>query len=201
MQGDSDKNRRKIANFLWTPKRESAALLVFADELSDEKIAENLGIHRSTLSEWKLRPEFIARVSEHHAAYRLRIRTRGIAIVENRIAAVQDRWERMRRVIEERAAAPEMQNVPGGKTGLLVHDVKSVGAGASAERVDLYEVDTGLLKELRDHERQAAQELGQWQEEALPTNSVADEIKIRPLVGGAVRKPTEVKPDAIPDAG
>jgi hypothetical protein len=33
-----------------------------------------------------------------------------------------------------------------------------------SEEVAEYSIDTGLLKELRDHERQAAQELGQWAE-------------------------------------
>jgi hypothetical protein len=32
--------------------------------------------------------------------------------------------------------------------------------------VEEYEVDTGLLKELREHEKQAAQELGQWSDKA-----------------------------------
>jgi hypothetical protein len=32
--------------------------------------------------------------------------------------------------------------------------------------VEEYQVDTGLLKELREHEKQAAQELGQWSEKA-----------------------------------
>jgi hypothetical protein len=32
--------------------------------------------------------------------------------------------------------------------------------------VEEYEVDTGLLKALLDHEKQAAQELGQWSEKS-----------------------------------
>ena len=51
-----------------------------------------------------------------------------------------------------------MADVPGGEaTGLLVRDYK--GKDATAE---VYKVDTALLAELRNHERQAAQELGQW---------------------------------------
>jgi hypothetical protein len=33
---------------------------------------------------------------------------------------LQNRWDRMRRVIDERAASPAFADVPGGTTGLLV---------------------------------------------------------------------------------
>lgn len=52
----------------------------------------------------------------------------------------------------------------GGKTGLIVHNVKGVGKGDDFQLIDLYEVDTGLLREMREHEKQAAQELGDWTE-------------------------------------
>jgi hypothetical protein len=65
-------------------------------------------------------------------------------------------------VIAERAADPDMANVPGGRTGLLVRRVKVIGSGDNAREVCEYEVDTGLLKELRELEKQAAVEAGQW---------------------------------------
>src|ERR1035437_1429390 len=52
---------------------------------------------------------------------------------------------------------PDFADVPGGTTGLLCKDYK----GKVADTV-VYKVDTGLLAELRGHERQAAEELGQW---------------------------------------
>lgn len=77
----------------------------------------------------------------------------------------------MQQVIAERAEDIELQDVAGGKTGLIVHNVKGVGKGEDFQLIDLYEVDTGLLKELREHEKQAAQELGQWTEKKdLTTN-------------------------------
>src|SRR5262249_37518948 len=53
---------------------------------------------------------------------------------------------------------PDMRDVPGGTTGLLVRTVKWVGSFVFY----LYQVDTRLLKQLLKHEKQAAQELGQW---------------------------------------
>jgi hypothetical protein len=71
----------------------------------------------------------------------------------------------MQAVIEERAADPTMQ-APGASTGLLTRTQKQIGAGNSAVTVEEYQVDTRLLKELREHEKQAAQELSQWSEKA-----------------------------------
>lgn len=86
----------------------------------------------------------------------------GIRNPQSRVSALEDRWERMRRVISERAADPEMQDVPGGKTGLLCMTFKQLGSGLTATVVREYKVDTALLYELREHEQQAAEELGQW---------------------------------------
>src|SRR5262249_32081265 len=58
----------------------------------------------------------------------------------------------------------------GGRTGLIVHNVKGVGKGDNFQLIDLYEVDVALLREMRECERQAAQEVGQWVEKVAPTN-------------------------------
>jgi hypothetical protein len=85
-----------------------------------------------------------------------------LAVRDNRLAAQQDRHNRMRLVMEERAA--DMAEVPGGKSGLLVRQIKQIGNGDSAREVEEYKLDAGLLSEFREHEKQIAQELGQWQE-------------------------------------
>jgi hypothetical protein len=48
------------------------------------------------------------------------------------------------------------RGTPAGMTGLILRDFR----GKSAEQV-VFKVDTGLLAELRKHERQAAEELGE----------------------------------------
>jgi hypothetical protein len=55
-----------------------------------------------------------------------------------------------------------MKGVPGGTTGLLVRTYKTLGSGESQRVVEEFTVDVALLKELREHEKQAAQELGHW---------------------------------------
>lgn len=156
------KSAPKAPEFKWDETREQAALLIAQDELTDTKIAEKLGVARRTLGGWKENTEFSKRVQNHLNDIRSYIRSHGISIIENRVAALQDRWDRMKRVIAERAESPEMQNVAGGTTGLLVRQLKKIGAGADAEIVEEFVIDAALLKEMREHEKQAAQELGQW---------------------------------------
>ena len=87
----------------------------------------------------------------------------------------------MNQLIEERAVAPEMQDVPGGKTGLLVRDRKTIGSGESAEVIDVFRVDVGLLRSLLEIEKQAAIETGQWTEKREVTGTERKMITVKVL--------------------
>jgi hypothetical protein len=178
-----------MAGFEWSGRREEAALLVAQDQLSNEAIAARVGVTRQSLDRWKRRPEFGARVEQLVAELREGVRQRGIVERENRVAALNDRWHRMRAVIEARAE--EHRGVAGGESGLLVKTVRTVrvedggGTGRGKKRVDLaeYAVDGVLLRELREHEKQVAMELGQWAERQEHTG----EVIVREYVGVEVR--------------
>lgn len=153
-----------MQTFSWTPKRDKAAVLVADDTKTDVLIASEIGVNEATLWRWKCHPDFRAKVESLRQEFREKVKAEGIANRQNRIDALNDRWKRMHQVIEERAADPTHASMPGYKTGLLVYQVKGVGKGEDFQLIDLFAVDTGLLKELREHEKQAAQELGQWTE-------------------------------------
>lgn len=93
-----------------------------------------------------------------------------LAVRENRLAALQDRHDRLNIVMSERAE--DMADAPGGKSGLLARKRKMIGSGPLAREVVEYELDTGLLSEFREHEKQVAQELGQWQEGNGPQTNI-----------------------------
>ncbi len=154
--------RRPLQNatFAMTGPRIAAARLVAEDELTDQQIADQFGIHRATLETWKRAPEFRERVEHFTKQVGDKVLRYAVARKCKRLQAQQDRWERMHQVIAERAEAEVMQGVPGGGTGLLTHTLKSIGGGDNARVVDEYTVDTGLLKEIRELEKQAAQEVG-----------------------------------------
>lgn len=174
-----------VGQFSWTRKREEAALLVAADELTNEQIADQLAITDRTLLRWKLEPAFKERVAEHVAAWRAEIRKRGITERQNRVDALNSRWEAMQLIVTERAvdmggrSDEGVPQIPGGSSGLLVRQFKVLGAGRNARFVEEYAVDVGLLRELRAHEEQAAKELGQWQDKL----GLTGDLLIREYVG------------------
>jgi hypothetical protein len=148
--------------FEWTVARERAAALLADGELTSEEVADLVGVNRWTLWSWRRHPEFAARVRAITERAAEELERHAIALKARRMRTYDERWRELQRVIAERAAAPEMQSVPGGKTGLLVRRVKVIGSGEGAREVEEYEVDTALLKELRELEKQAAVEAGQW---------------------------------------
>lgn len=145
-----------------TGQQEEAALLVAQDLLIDDQIAARVGVNDVTIWRWKRDPAFAARVAEHRGLWRERMTGQGLADLQNRIDAYNDRWRRLRQVIVARADDPELRDVPGGSTGMLVRTFKGIGGGERAEMVEEFAVDVGLLRELRELEKQAAQDLGQW---------------------------------------
>lgn len=142
-------------------KKEAAAEMLVDGEFTFQAIANKVGVTLSTVWRWNQRPEFLAIVAERRELLRAKLRENGVSVRLDRIRALQDRWIRLRRIIEARAADPTMQKAAGGDTGLLVRKFVSVGR----KTVRQYEVDTGLLAEMRAIEKQAAQELGEWEEE------------------------------------
>jgi Helix-turn-helix of insertion element transposase len=148
--------------FKWTSKWLLAAQLLAESLFSKTEIAAKVGVSAVALGAWRKHPEFIAKVEELGNEFRTAVQAEGVAILSNRLAGYNDRWRKLNQVIQERARDAQMQGVPGGKTGMLAHTLKSIGAGEFATTIDVYEVDTGVLKELRSLEEQAARELGQW---------------------------------------
>lgn len=98
-------------------------------------------------------------------------------------------------VLGERAADPTMANVPGGQTGLLVRSwitvhitetVKVIGDDGKERFISVpkvkempeYRVDTGLLRELREYDKQASVELQQWTEKRETKHSGTLDVSV-----------------------
>lgn len=76
------------ANFTWTKPKERAAKLLAEDELTDDAIAQEVGISPAGLALWKKHPDFQARMQQHVDAFRARIFRTGFARKEKRIEAL-----------------------------------------------------------------------------------------------------------------
>jgi hypothetical protein len=121
-------------------------------------------ISLSQFFNWKLNQQFAGRVAEIQKKLGDVALRYAIARKSRRIRYLDERRGKMEQIVAERAAAPEMRDAPGGKTGLLVRTFKGVGSGPAARVVEEFAVDTALLKEMRETEKQAAIEAGQWSE-------------------------------------
>ena len=169
--------QQNATQFEWNSKRLKAASLVSEDKLSDDEIAKSVEVNRTTLHRWKQHPEFQAKVQQIIKEAQDKVIAKGVADRQNRVDALNDRWKRMREVINQRAEVYANEEA-GGNTGLIVKQVKGIGKGADFQIVEMFAVDTGLLKELREHEKQAAQELGQWvdkQEHSFDLSNLTNE--------------------------
>jgi hypothetical protein len=142
------------------PNHVEAADLIAEGSLSITQIAAKVGTTRWTLWAWRQRPEFCRVLEQRLEFYRAEALLHGIAVREQRVKAQTDRWRRMQRIVEARAK--DMQDIPGGDSGLLVRKFRGIGDGENFRVVEYYETDVGLLREFRSLEEHAARELDQW---------------------------------------
>lgn len=184
-----------------------AAKLVAEDFLPDSKIAAQVGISQKGLYNWRDKPEFAERVTSLRSAYRDRIRNTSIGVVENRVARMLRELEALDEVEAERARVYGAERfkdaIPGGATGkVVITRYRKVtvtdGAGRRVEQtVPITKADTDIVNAKLAILKQAAQDLGQWQEKSDPAG--AD--RLDELIEIARMGPVEpAKPVASPPA-
>jgi transcriptional regulator with XRE-family HTH domain len=170
-----------------TEARARAAVLLAEDDLTDEQIAAMVGVTRRTLARWKTNADFAALVGDHVGELQAAMLRLTVAKKRERMKVLDRLHEKLLTVIDERAeeyaalaeqqaAEPDTKRVyrqvfggsgtvpAGGGTGLIVRQLKVVGAGPMAREIEEFAVDTGLVREIRAVHEQAAKELGQWVE-------------------------------------
>jgi len=148
--------------FKWTVSRLKAAVWYAEDELTETEIAKRLGLCRQAVMKWRRNPDFWAKVQEFATKITKGVEKYAISKKAKRIAALNFRWAEMHKILADRAV--DMEGIPGGATGMMVRRRKQLGAGDQCEKVEEYEFDAALLKEMRECEKQAALELGQIEE-------------------------------------
>ena len=148
--------------FTWSPKSEQAAELL-AGGLSITKTAKRVEVDEKTIDRWKRQPEFRTRLEERLAAIRTEIRTGGLAVRENRIAAERRRHGQIMAFVRKRAGNPRLGGVEGDDSGFFIRREKSLHVGEQAyERIEEIELDTAVTTELRELEQAIATEVGDW---------------------------------------
>ena len=147
-----------------------AAVMVAEGRKSYFAIAAKCEVSRQTICNWVKAPEFAAEVERIREEFRKEVAGYSITQRADRIARLQSRWMGIQQVIEERAE--QELDFPGKSSGLVVHDVKSIGHGPNAEVVDVFRFDAALIKEERELAKQAAIEVGDWEEKVKHSGTV-----------------------------
>ena len=116
-----------------------------------------------------------ARISELRNQFREDAENEGVANSFARVRAKARRIGLLEQIRIERGQDVNMQEVPGGKTGLLVREYKG------HSDLPVYKIDAALLKEIRELEKEVAIELGQWTEKKELTGAGGEPL-LDPLV-------------------
>lgn len=165
-----------------TGQQLKAALMVAQSRLNGKQIAEQLGISRRTLVDWKRLPEFRAEVQRHLAIWRKEVRVRGIAEQEMRLHNLNNLFKRCVGIVHARARDEFHRKVPGGNTGLIVVRQKSLHVGEKEYSTVLeYETDTGLIAEMRNLMEHMAVEKGEWKQKIEHSGEIAQPMQVEKL--------------------
>lgn len=165
-----------------TGKHLRAAVLEAADELTDEQIADAVGVARSTFNRWRAKPEYAAEVDRQKQAILAQALRLPIAKKHKRLSVLNDLHDKQLAVIDARAIehGPNLK-IAGGATGLMVREFKMIGSGRDAQVVETYGVDVALLREIRGTQEQAAKEVGDWSDGSTITAIAAIQlVGVRP---------------------
>jgi hypothetical protein len=146
-------------------KSELAATLLADDRLSDVEIARRCGVTERTLNNWKKDPTFQARIKAVTTKFSDGVTRSAILQKKKRVEILQNLQDRLLQVVDERANDPAMAKVPGGKTGLVVRKLKTVGSGNDARVVPEYSIDGQVLKQIQQVHKNARAELGMFDPE------------------------------------
>lgn len=141
--------------------RIDAAWYVAEGKLTNREIAQRLDLSRKTIERWTKDERFVAIVKRMVEEFEEKATKKGIALRRNRIAVLQKAHDGLETVMAERSLSEEMKNIPGGQTGLITKMLKGIGKGGDFQVVEVYEVDTGTLKEIRAIHERITEELGE----------------------------------------
>jgi hypothetical protein len=158
------KPEEPLANTPLANGRQERAAWLMAEGETDVAIARACGVNRRTVLRWKQSFQFHDRIRDLRA---LRIIASGSCGImgdkRQRLARLTMRYKQLWTIVGERAQSPEMQNVPGGKTGMLTVGYQRVGRGRQAILLREETVDHQLMRQMRKHLAQAANEVGDWE--------------------------------------
>jgi hypothetical protein len=119
------------------------------------------GVDEKTIDRWKHEPRFLSALQKANDEARQHIVSHGAALKEHRILAMRRRLRDLYRIARTRAGRPDRGGAKWDKTGYVTRRDKMLGSGEFAQLTEEFELDTGLLAEIRNIEQAIAQEMGE----------------------------------------
>lgn len=150
-----------MPEFRMNVKRLRAARLIAENDMSLEDVAEAVHISIETLYHWREETVFRAAVKDFASEIDRAALRVAIAKKSKRLLDYDDMARRMALLIEDREAAYSSDDsVIGGRSGLVVKTIKSIGQGRNQQIIETNEFDAALIREWRELRKQAATESG-----------------------------------------
>jgi hypothetical protein len=157
----TDLDNKPLRRAPWNAPKEEAAMLMAVGALTIPEIMQRVEMREKAFTVLRASPDFKERVQHYKDALRKGLAEIGIAEKNNRLQALDDRWKKMKQIIEDREK--EFSGVSQARTGLMKKMVRLIPiGGGEVQEVASFAVDDDLLKEMREVEKQAAIEAEQW---------------------------------------
>ena len=115
-------------------------------------------------------PNVRSRLAELRAENSTQFSQLAVTERDQRLLALQDRWDRVRKAIEARSVGDYAAMM---RTGIVCRKLRMLGSGANATAVEEYEIDVSAIEALNSVERRAAIEIGQEQENVQVTGNIS----------------------------
>lgn len=154
--------------FVWDQQREDAAMLLADGSRTDTMVAEILGLRGPTVTKWRRYRAFEERVEYFRRERSVRLAQYSWANKENRVEELNALYDKMRKVIDERAVLVpkfvelhKLGDVPGADTGIVYPVIKQFNVGKNAKTYYEFVVDTAIIKQMGATFDQLAEETGQ----------------------------------------
>ena len=155
-----------------TERRLKAAAMLAAGRTIVET-AKAISVDEKSIDKWKKTPEFLSMIQEATEVLRNRILSHGAAVKEYRIRAKRRRLGQLLCIARARGGDSTRGGAEWDKTGFMVQRLKGVGSGDNFLLTTEFELDTGLLREISNLEREIAEEMGELKKP--PTTRVKEE--------------------------
>lgn len=151
--------------------------LACGEGMNNRQIGEKLGVSQAQVTVWLRDPAVKAAISQFYATLTEEVSRLPIANKAMRIRDMQAILDKQDVIIDDRAKLYE-SNQAGGRSGLIVKQVKTIGSGKDAYDVAEWVYDTALVKDRLALYKQAAQELGQFSEKSTVDVTVTEQVKV-----------------------